>query len=151
MGASARDSCEGRSHTPDGVKEHVESIIIPPTGRQVNVYLHLNNVYFINFINDMRLCLQEEVYLYTGDKDHKIVVGLTQPQLGGYDSYVHGRLVGHGNARVLVQTCLVVTSLLYIVNDEINTTIDVVGTFVIWPEFLLVPINASVSYLYMIC
>ena len=53
------------------------------------------------------------------DKDHKVIVGLTQLQLGGYDPYVHGQLVRHGNARVLVQTCLVGISLLYHVNDEI--------------------------------
>ena len=79
-----------------------------------------------------------------------MVVGLIQPQLGGYDSYVHSQLVEHGNARVLVQTCLVVTSLLYPINDEITTTIDAVGTFVIWPEFLLIFVNVLVSYLYMI-
>ena len=58
--------------------EHVEYIVTSPTGKQVNVYLHLSNAYFINFINDMRLCLQEEVYLCTQEGD-KIVVGLTQP------------------------------------------------------------------------
>ena len=42
--------------------------------------------------------LQEEVYLCVWDTEHKVVVGLTQPQLGGYDSYVHGQLVGSGNA-----------------------------------------------------
>ena len=41
----------------------------------------------------------------------------------------------------------VVTSLSYNVNDEINITMDRVGTFVIWLEFLLVPVNARVSYL----
>ena len=85
------------------------------------------------------------MYLCIGDEDHKVAVGLTQPQLGGYDSYVHNQLVGHGNARVLVQTCLVVTSLLYLINDEIRTTSDVVGTFIIWPESLLVPVNAPIS------
>lgn len=40
MGASARGSCEGRPYTPDGVEEHVESIVTPLTGKQVNVYLH---------------------------------------------------------------------------------------------------------------
>ncbi len=79
----------------------------------------------------MRLFLQEEIYLCIEDKDHKVAVGLTQPQLGDYDSYVYGQLVGFGNARVLVQTCLVVTSLLYPVNDETTTTMEVVGTFVI--------------------
>ena len=49
----------------------------------------------------MKLCLQEEVYLYTNDAA-KVAVGLTQPQLGGYDSYCHNQLVGQGNARVLV-------------------------------------------------
>ena len=85
------------------------------------------------------------MYLCIGDEDHKMAVGLTQPQLGGYDSYVHNQLVGYGNARVLVHTCLVVTSLLYPVNDEIRTTSDAVGTFVIWLEFLLVHVNAPVS------
>ena len=75
-----------------------------------------------------------------------ITLGLTQPQLGGYNSYIHGQPVGHGNARVLVQTCLVVISLLYLINDEVTTTIDAVGTFVIWSEFLLVHVNAPVSY-----
>ena len=41
-----------------------------------------------------------DVSLYW-DKDTKVVVGLTQPQLGGYDYYVHNQLVGPGNARVL--------------------------------------------------
>ena len=47
---------------------------------------------------------------------------------------------------MLVQICLVVTSLLYPVNDEITTIMEAVGTFVIWPEFLLVHVNALVSY-----
>ena len=76
------------------------------------------------------------MYLCIGDKNTKVAVGLTQPQLGGYDSYCHNQLVGHGNARVLVQTCLVVASLINPVNDEIQTTSDAVGTFVIWPESL---------------
>ena len=73
-----------------------------------------------------------------------MAVGLTQPQLGGCDSYMHGHLVGVGNARVLVQTCLVVTALLFSVNYEIVTTVDAVGTFVIWLEYLLVPVNAPI-------
>ena len=90
MGARARGSCEGCPHTLGGVKEHVESIVTPSTDKHLNVYLHLSKAYFINFINDMRLCLQEEVYLCIGDKDHKVAVGMTQPQLEGCDSYVHG-------------------------------------------------------------
>ena len=54
------------------------------------------------FNNNVILFLQEEVYLCIGDTEHKMAVGLTQSQLGGYDSYVHGRLVRFGNARVLV-------------------------------------------------
>ena len=56
------------------------------------------------------------VSLYWGRRSQSDI-SLTQPQLGGYDSYIHGQQIGHGNARVLVQTCLLVTSLLYIVND----------------------------------
>ena len=41
----------------------------------------------------MKLYLQEEVFLCTQAGD-KVVVGLTQPQLGGYDSYCHNQLVG---------------------------------------------------------
>ena len=85
------------------------------------------------------------MYLCIGEKDTKVAVGLTQPQLEGYDSFVHNQLVGRSNARVLVQTYLVVRSLLYPVNDERRTTSDAVETFVIWPEFLLVPVNAPVS------
>ena len=36
-GASARGSCEGRPYTPAGVEEHMESIVTPLMGRQVNV------------------------------------------------------------------------------------------------------------------
>ena len=72
------------------------------------------------------------MYLCVGDTKHKVAVGLTQSQLGGYDSYVHGQLVGSYNSRVLVQTCLVMTSLLYPVNNEITTTMDAVGTFFIY-------------------
>ena len=44
-GASARDSCKGRPpYTPSRVEEHVESIVTPPAGRQVNVYLYLSNI-----------------------------------------------------------------------------------------------------------
>ena len=39
-GISARGSCDGRPYTPVGVEEHVESIVTPPMGRQVNIYLH---------------------------------------------------------------------------------------------------------------
>ena len=77
MGASARGSCEGCPHTLGRVDEHVESIITLSTGRQVNFYLHLSYTYFINFINDMKLCLQEDVYLCIGSRDTKVVVGLT--------------------------------------------------------------------------
>ena len=49
----------------------------------------------------MKLCLQDEVFLCT-TYGAKVAVGLTQPQLGGYDSYVYNQLVGHGNTRVLV-------------------------------------------------
>ena len=56
----------------------------------------------------MKLCSQDEVYLCTNDSA-KVAVCLTQPQLGGYDSYVYNQLVGHGNPRVLVHTFLVVT------------------------------------------
>ena len=49
----------------------------------------------------MKLCLQDEVFLCTKD-GAKVAVGLTQPQLGGYDSYCHNQIVGQGNARVLV-------------------------------------------------
>ena len=49
----------------------------------------------------MKLCLQDEVFLCTRD-GAKVAVGLTQPQLGGYDSYYHNQIVGQGNARVLV-------------------------------------------------
>lgn len=55
----------------------------------MSIYI-LSNAYFINFINDMRLCLQDEVHLWIGDKNHKVAIGLTKPQLGGYDYYVHG-------------------------------------------------------------
>ena len=42
---SARGSCDGRPpYTPGGVEEHVESIVTSPTGRQVNIYLHLSNI-----------------------------------------------------------------------------------------------------------
>ena len=53
----------------------------------------------------MKLCSQNEVYLCTND-GAKVALGLTQPQLGGYDSYCHNHLVGQGNARVLVQASL---------------------------------------------
>ena len=44
-GTSARGSCDGRPpYTPGGVEEHVESIVTPPTGRHVNIYLHLSNI-----------------------------------------------------------------------------------------------------------
>ena len=44
-GTSARGSCDGRPpYTPGGVEEHVESIVTPPMGRQVNIYLHLSNM-----------------------------------------------------------------------------------------------------------
>ena len=76
-----------------------------------------------------------------------MVVGLTQPQLGGYDSYVNGQLVGSGNAQVLVHTFLVMTTLIYFVNDMITTTEDAVGNFVVWAKYLLVPISVSVCYL----
>ena len=92
--------------------------------------------------------MQEEVFLCTQASD-RVAIGLIQPQLGDYDSYIHdhGRLVGHGNVRVLIQTYLVITLLLYTINGEINTTMDAVVTFVIWPEYLLVPVNVLVVYL----
>ena len=47
--ASARDSCKWRSpYTPSRVEEHVESIVTPPTGRQVNIYLHLCNMFTLS-------------------------------------------------------------------------------------------------------
>ena len=151
MGGSTRGSCQGCAQTPCGVEEHMESIITPLMGIHVNLYyLVLSNAYFINLINNMGLCLHEELYLCVGDKDHNVAVGLTETQLGGYDSYVHGRLVGYGNARVLVQTCFAVTTLLYPINDEITTTSDAVGTFVIWLDFLLVYVNSSVSFFFFI-
>ena len=60
----------------------------------------------------MKLCLQDEVFLCTTD-GAKVAVGLTQPQLGGYDSYCHNQIVGQGNARVLVQTSLMLAPLIY--------------------------------------
>ena len=91
----------------------------------------------------MKLCLQDEVFLCTTD-GAKVAVGLTQPQLGGYDSYCHNQIVGQGNARVLVQTSLMLAPLIY-PTDEMQTTQDAVGSFVIWPEYLLVSVNAPVS------
>ena len=58
----------------------------------------------------MKLCLQDDVFLCTTD-GAKVAVGLTQPQLGGYDSYCHNQIVGQGNARVLVQTSLMLAPL----------------------------------------
>ena len=37
MGASTKRSCEGHPQTLCGVEEHVESIVTPPIGTQVNV------------------------------------------------------------------------------------------------------------------
>ena len=91
----------------------------------------------------MKLCSHDEVYLCTND-GAKVAIGLNQPQLGGYDSYCHNQIVGQGNARVLVQTSLMLTPLIY-PTDEMQTTQDVVGSFVIWPEYLLVSVNAPVS------
>ena len=48
MGASARGSCKGSPPTSVGVEEHVESIVTPLTGRQVNVYLYLCNIFFLS-------------------------------------------------------------------------------------------------------
>ena len=64
----------------------------------------------------------------------RMVVGLTQPQLGDYDSYCHNQLVGEGNVRVLVHVSMMFASLIYLPNDEMQTIVDVVGSFVIWPE-----------------
>ena len=66
----------------------------------------------------MKLCLQEEVFLCT-QTGVRVVVGLTQPQLKSYDSYCHNRLVGHSNARVLVQASMMLALLIYPHNDEI--------------------------------
>ena len=35
-----------------------------------------------------------------GNTENKVAIGLAQPQLDGYDSYVHNQLVGVGNAHV---------------------------------------------------
>ena len=77
----------------------------------------------------MKLCLQDEVFLCTKD-GAKVAVGLTQPQLGGYDSYCHNQLVGQGNARVLVQASMMLAPLIY-PTDEMHTTVDAIGSFVI--------------------
>ena len=91
----------------------------------------------------MKLCLHNEVSLCTRDGAN-MAVGLTQPQLGGYDSYCHNQLVGQGNARVLVQASMVLAPLIY-PTDEMHTTVDAVRSFVIWPEYLLISVNAPVS------
>ena len=91
----------------------------------------------------MKLCSRDEVYLCTND-GAKVALGLTQPQLGSYDYYCHNQLVGQGNARVLVQASLVLAPLIY-PTDEMHTTVDAVGSFVIWPEYLLIYVNAPVS------
>ena len=74
----------------------------------------------------------------------KAAVGLTQPQLGGYDSYCHNQLVGQGNARVLVQVSMMLSPLIYS-TDEMQTTQDAVVSFFIWLECLLISVNAPVS------
>ena len=91
----------------------------------------------------MKLCQQDEEYLCTND-GAKVTLDLTQPQLGGYDSYCHNQLVGQGNARVLVQASMVLAPLIY-PTDEMHTTVDAVGSFVIWPECLLISVDAPVS------
>ena len=91
----------------------------------------------------MKLCLQDEVFLCTTD-GAKMAVGLIQPQLGGYDSYCYNQIVGQGNARALVQTSLMFAPLIY-PTDEMQTMQDTVGSFVIWPECLLISVNAPVS------
>ena len=91
----------------------------------------------------MKFCSQDEVYLSTND-GAKVALDLTQPQLGGYDSYCHNQLVGQSNARVLLQASMVLTPLIY-PTDEMHTTVHDVGSFVIWPEYLLISVNALVS------
>jgi len=75
----------------------------------------------------MKLCLQDEVFLCTRD-GAKVAVGLTQPQLGGYDYYCHNQIVGQGNARVLVQDSIMLAPLIYPTN-EMHTMVDAVGSF----------------------
>ena len=83
------------------------------------------------------------MYLCTQAGD-QVAVGLTQPQLRGYDSYCHNQLVGQGNARVVVQASMMIAPLIY-PTDEMQTTVDAVGSFFIWPEYLLIYVNAPVS------
>ena len=143
-GASAQGSCERRSPHSHwgrgacGVHRH-------STDGKTGKCLFTFTYYFcsIRFINNVKLCLQDEVFLYTQEGD-KVAAGLTQPQLGGYDSYCHNQLVGHGNTRVLVQNSMVLAPQIYPTN-EMHTTVDAIGSFVIWPEYLLISVNASVS------
>ena len=77
----------------------------------------------------MKLCSHDEVYVCTND-GAKVALGLTQPQLRGYDSYCHNQLVGQDNARILVHASMVLTPLIY-PTDAMHTMVNVVGSFFI--------------------
>ena len=48
------------------------------------------------------LCVSyEEFYLCVGNTETKVAIGMTHPQLGGYDYFVHNISIGIGNTMSL--------------------------------------------------
>ena len=87
------------------------------------------------------------MYLCLGSIDivHGLGVarGRTQPQLGG--SYIHGVPIAPGNVRVVVDAILMEIELSY-PTKELRTTTHAVGSYIQWPQVLLLPFSkASIS------
>ena len=68
----------------------------------------------------------------------RVARGRTQPQLGG--SYIHGVPIAPGNVRVVVDASLMEIELPY-PTEELRTTTHAVGSYIQWPQVLLLPVS----------
>ena len=70
----------------------------------------------------------------------RVARGRTQPQLGG--SYIHGVPIAPGNVRVVVNAALMEMELPY-PTGELRTTRHAVGSYIQWPQVLLLPVSEA--------
>ena len=70
----------------------------------------------------------------------RVARGRTQPQLGG--SYIHGVPIAPGNVRVVVDAALMGMELPY-PTGELRTTVHAIGSYIQWPQVLLLPVSEA--------
>ena len=66
--------------------------------------------------------------------------GMTQPQLGGF--YIHGVPIAPGNLRAMVDASWMEMELPY-PTEELMTTTHTVGSYIQWPQVLLLPVSKA--------